>query len=85
MAFTEQAVMDQAKRPARDLPRARRRLSAAMVLAAAALGLAGCQHGNDGYPSPYGPSRATPLLPPLPVAACGRRRPSAPAAMAPPR
>lgn len=33
------------------------------ALAAAAVLLAGCQHASDGYPSPYGPSQATPLPP----------------------
>lgn len=28
---------------------------------AAILALAGCQHASNGYPSPYGPSRPTPL------------------------
>jgi hypothetical protein len=33
------------------------------AVAALALGLAGCQSANDGYPSPYGPSQPTPLPP----------------------
>lgn len=32
-----------------------------MAIAVAAFAVAGCQHANDGYPSPYGPSRPTPL------------------------
>lgn len=31
------------------------------VALAGLLALAGCQHAGDGYPSPYGPSRPTPL------------------------
>jgi len=49
------------------------------LLAAAAMMLAGCQHASDGYPSPYGPSQATPLPPvaggglwsPAPIRASG--------------
>lgn len=49
------------------------------ALAAAAVLLAGCQHASDGYPSPYGPSQATPLPPvaggglwsPAPIRASG--------------
>lgn len=45
----------------------------------AALAFAGCQHANDGYPSPYGPSQPTPLPPvaggglwyPAPIRATG--------------
>ncbi|QCK87620.1 hypothetical protein E8L99_18580 [Phreatobacter aquaticus] len=33
------------------------------VVMTVALGLAGCQTANDGYPSPYGPSQPTPLPP----------------------
>jgi hypothetical protein len=41
----------------------RRAPSRLVALAAAALAMAGCQHANDGYPSPYGPSQPTPLPP----------------------
>jgi len=57
----ENDMADSSDRPmTRATPRARLGL-----VAAAALVLAGCQHGSDGYPSPYGPSQATPL-PPVP-------------------
>jgi len=50
-----------------------------VVVTLAALVLAGCQHANDGYPSPYGPSQPTPLPPvaggglwyPAPIRATG--------------
>jgi hypothetical protein len=49
------------------------------AIAFAALALAGCQHANDGYPSPYGPSQPTQLPPvaggglwsPAPIRATG--------------
>ena len=61
-------------------PKSRRRAAvASAVVMVAALGLAGCQTANDGYPSPYGPSQPTPLPPvaggglwnPVPLRATG--------------
>ncbi|MBN8941348.1 MAG: hypothetical protein J0H01_17715 [Rhizobiales bacterium] len=79
----------------------RRRSKAGLAaVALAALALAGCQTANDGYPSPYGPSRRVPLpavaggglWQPIPLRASGygastliSRLPEAPRVPAPPR
>lgn len=66
MAFSSRRLVDRAA------PRL-------VVVTLAALVLSGCQHANDGYPSPYGPSQPTPLPPvaggglwyPAPIRATG--------------